>query len=68
MSFTKNLPLWERGLRTGAGVLMVACGLLGPGLSGTPVGVVIAASGVVTLITGFVGYCPACAVAGRKAP
>ena len=44
---------------------MLACGLLGPGLAGTPVGYIIAASGVGTLLTGFVGYCPACAVAGR---
>jgi hypothetical protein len=66
MFFTKNLPFWERVLRTVAGLLMVACGLLGPGLTGTPVGFTIAASGVATLITGFAGYCPACAVAGRK--
>ena len=64
--FKKNLPLWERALRSVAGLLMIACGLLGPGLTGTPVGFVIAASGMATLITGSVGYCPACAMAGRK--
>ncbi len=66
MLFKKNLPVWERVLRGVAGLVMVACGLLGPGLAGTPVGFIIAASGVGTLLTGFVGYCPACAVAGRR--
>ena len=33
---------------------------------GLPVGYVIACVGVVSVLTGFVGYCPACAVAGRK--
>jgi Protein of unknown function (DUF2892) len=58
MLFTKNLPVWERILRSVAGLSMVACGLLGPGLTGNPVGYLIAASGVATLLTGFVGYCP----------
>ena len=66
MLFKKNLPVWERALRGVAGLLMVVCGLLGPGVAGTPVGYIIAASGVGTLLTGFVGYCPACAVAGRR--
>lgn len=66
MLFKKNLPVCERVLRGVAGLVMVACGLLGPGLAGTPVGFIIAASGVGTLLTGFVGYCPACAVAGRR--
>jgi hypothetical protein len=43
---------------------MIVCGMLA--FPGTPIGYLIACAGVVTLITGFVGYCPACAVAGRK--
>jgi len=66
MLYRKNLPGWERALRTVAGALMIACGWLG--LKGMPVGYLIACVGVVTLITGFVGYCPACALAGRKPP
>ena len=64
MVYRKNLPGWERALRVLAGSLMIACGLFG--LKGMPVGYVIACAGVITLMTGFVGYCPACAVAGRK--
>lgn len=66
MLYRKNLPGWERTLRTLAGALMIACGLLG--LKGMPVGYLIACVGVITLMTGFIGYCPACALAGRKPP
>ncbi|CAM3165829.1 Inner membrane protein YgaP-like transmembrane domain-containing protein [Sphingomonas antarctica] len=66
MLYRKNLPGWERALRTVAGALMIACGLLA--LKGMPLGYLVACVGVVTLITGFVGYCPACAFAGRKPP
>lgn len=64
MFYRKNVPAAERVVRLVAGLLMLACGLLG--LKGMPVGYVVAGVGVITLLTGFVGYCPACAVAGRK--
>ncbi|MFZ3007719.1 MAG: DUF2892 domain-containing protein [Phenylobacterium sp.] len=66
MLYKKNVPVWERVVRAIAGLLMLACGLLGPGVAGTPVGYIIAATGIGTLLTGFFGYCPACAVGGRK--
>ena len=66
MLYQKNLPVWERTARVIAGILMGLCGFLGPGLAGTPVGLIIAGAGVATLLTGFVGFCPACAMAGRK--
>jgi len=66
--FKTNVPGWERAVRLLAGVLMIACGLAGPGLGGTMVGYVIACAGVVTALTGLVGYCPACAMAGRRLP
>ena len=64
MLYVKNVPGWERAVRVVAGVAMIACGLLG--LKGLMVGYLIAASGVVTLLTGFVGFCPMCAMAGRR--
>lgn len=64
MFYRKNIPNWERLIRVAAGIAMIACGMLG--LQGLPIGYLIACAGVVTLITGFVGYCPACAVAGRR--
>lgn len=66
MLFHKNLPLWERALRSVAGLLMIAFGLLAPGFAGGPLGYIIAAGGVMAILTGFVGYCPACAVVGRR--
>lgn len=65
MFYKKNLPGWERALRVVAGVGMVACGLFG-GLPGAVIGYAIAGTGVVTLLTGFVGFCPMCAMVGRR--
>lgn len=64
MFYRKNVPSWERLARIIAGGLMIACGLIG--LKGMPVGYLIACVGVFTLLTGFFGYCPACAAVGRK--
>jgi hypothetical protein len=66
MIYQKNLPGWERALRTAAGLLMIGGGLAVPGLSGTPVGFIIAGSGVMAVATGFLGFCPACAMVGRR--
>jgi len=43
---------------------MMAGGLVG--LSGTPIGYLFACSGLVTALTGFFGFCPMCAMVGRK--
>lgn len=62
--FAKNLPMWERVLRSVAGVGAVAGGWA----LGTPylgLGVATAAG---LLLTGLVGFCPACAMIGRKLP
>ena len=68
MLYRKNLPAWERATRTIAGIAMAACGLLAPGFGGTPAGLIVSAIGVVTLLSGLVGFCPACAMVGRKLP
>lgn len=66
MFYHKNLPVWERSLRVCAGLLMMACGLLAPAVAGSTIGYVIVACGAGAAITGLVGYCPACAMVGRK--
>jgi hypothetical protein len=66
MLYRKNLPGWERAMRAVGGAAMIACGLLG--LPGTPIGYLIAAAGVVTGMTGFFGFCPMCAMVGRRFP
>ncbi len=64
MLYQKNLPTWERVLRVVAAAAMIACGLIG--LQGLAVGWLVAASGVFVGLTGFVGFCPAYAMVGRK--
>lgn len=66
MFYRKNLPGWERAMRAIGGIVMIACGLFG--LQGLPVGYLIAGAGVVTAVTGFFGFCPMCAMVGRRLP
>jgi len=72
MFYRKNLPGWERAMRSVGGVVMIAYGLFGmPGLPGTPgamAGYLIAGTGAVTILTGFFGFCPMCAMVGRRLP
>ena len=64
MIYRKNLPGWERAMRLLGGAVMIACGLLG--LPGTPIGYLIAGAGAMTAATGFFGFCPMCAMVGRR--
>jgi hypothetical protein len=64
MFYAKNIPRRERTLRVIAGLAMIAFGLLG--LQGQMLGYAVAAGGVVAALTGFVGFCPMCALVGRK--
>jgi len=51
---------------------MIAYGFFGmPGLlsmPGTMAGYLIAGTGAVAILTGFFGFCPMCAMVGRKLP
>jgi hypothetical protein len=72
MFYRKNLPGWERAMRTVGGVVMIAYGLFGmpglPGMPGAMAGYLIAGTGAVAILTGFFGFCPMCAMVGRKLP
>lgn len=63
MLYIKNLPGWERVLRVAAGVVLAILTLLGVGGTWTRV---IMSVAVVLLLTGLIGFCPACALAGRR--
>ena len=63
MFYRKNLFAWEQMLRLIAGAAMIAGGLIY--LPGWP-GYLVAAAGVASAATGVFGYCPACAMIGRK--
>ncbi len=63
MLYAKNLPLWERSLRIGLGTAAAAYAVLNiDGMSGWVMG----AGGVGAALTGIFGFCPACALAGRR--
>jgi hypothetical protein len=64
MFYRKNMGSKESVARVLMGALIVACSLAQIGA--TPLGLVLAASGAVTALTGLFGFCPACAMAGRK--
>jgi DUF2892 family protein len=66
MIFRKNLPGWERTMRVVLGAIMIEYGLVG--LPAGPFGYAIAAGGGIAIITGFFGFCPMCAMVGRKLP
>ena len=64
MWYRKNFGGLERAARLIGGGLMFICGVVA--LHASPLGLLLSAAGVYTLVTGVFGYCPACAVAGRK--
>ena len=64
MFYRKNVGPKERWARGVSGALMVACGLFVLGV--TPLGLLTAGAGVATVLTGLFGFCPACAMVGRK--
>jgi Protein of unknown function (DUF2892) len=64
MWYRKNVGGWERTARLIGGGLMVICGVVA--LHASPLGLLVSGAGVVTLVTGVFGYCPACAIGGRE--
>jgi len=63
MLYVKNLPLWERSLRIGMGTAATAYAVLN---MDSVWGWVMVAGGVGAALTGLLGFCPACALAGRR--
>jgi hypothetical protein len=64
MFYAKNLPPFERWARalSGAGLMGLGIGLG----KGWLVASLVAGSGAGIALTGFFGFCPLCALAGRK--
>lgn len=60
----RNLPAWERALRLGSALLLACAGLLWLP-AGWPMALALA-SAVVLGLTGVAGFCPACALVGRR--
>ena len=69
MIYPKNVPYVERVLRIIIGIVLIGLAIFSGSLlqGATPLGItVIALSAVFVIVTGFVGWCPACALIGRK--
>ena len=62
MNFKRNVPGWERGLRAACGIVLLAVAALMP-LTGWPMW---APGGAGLLVSALAGFCPACALAGRR--
>jgi len=63
MFYVKNIPAWERAMRVVAGLAMAAYGL--SAMDGW-MGYAVAGMGAMMAGTGVIGFCPMCAMVGRK--
>lgn len=63
MFYVKNVPGWERVVRIIVGLAVVAWSLIA---LGGVWGAVIAASAAGIVGSGIFGFCPACAMVGRR--
>jgi len=61
----RNLPHWERALRIVMGLLIAAAVYLGLFSAGI-LGWAAIATAATLVLTAFVGFCPACAMVGRR--
>jgi len=59
-----NLPGWERAIRVAIGVIVAAMAYqFATGALGSGIGI---GTGFMLAVTGFVGFCPMCAMVGRR--
>ena len=64
MTFKRNVPGWERGLRAACGIVLLVVATLMP-LAGWQLWAVLA-GGARLLVSALAGFCPACALVGRR--
>jgi len=64
MLFLKNVPTWERVVRVLAGMASLAYAAMNWGVSG--LAVAMGVMGAALAMSGLMGYCPMCAMAGRR--
>lgn len=64
MFYVKNVPTWERALRVVMGLAGLAFAFAQWGGSALAAGAGI--MGAMLAMTGLVGFCPMCALVGRK--
>lgn len=64
MFYVKNVPNWERALRLVLGLMALAFAAMNWG--GSPLAVAAGIMGAMLAMTGLLGFCPMCAMVGRK--
>ncbi|RTL47406.1 MAG: DUF2892 domain-containing protein [Rhodocyclaceae bacterium] len=64
MFYVKNVPNWERVLRVIMGLM--GLGYAGINWDGSSLAVAMGLMGAMLALTGMVGFCPMCAMVGRK--
>lgn len=64
MFYVKNVPTWERVLRLLMGMAALAFAGMNWGVSSLGVGAGVV--GAMLAMTGLMGFCPMCAMVGRK--
>jgi hypothetical protein len=64
MIYVKNVPGWEQALRLVMGIGLGAAAIYHFG--STPIGWGVGAAGVMAVMSGLLGFCPACALVGRR--
>lgn len=60
----RNLPTWERALRIAAGIAIGTT--VYAGLTHGLITTLAIATAATLVLTAFVGFCPACAMVGRR--
>jgi len=68
MFYTKNVPAFERIVRSLLGLALAAVALFMyfQHASFAWLSILLLLSGLFIAVTGFIGWCPACAMVGRK--
>ena len=64
MLYKKNVPGGERAVRILLGAMMIAAGIMW--VRGSMLLYILTGMGIMAAVTGFIGYCPMCSIAGRK--
>lgn len=63
MFYAKNVPAWERIIRIALGVMALVYAAMS---WGSPLSMGAGIMGAILSMTGLIGFCPMCAMVGRK--
>lgn len=64
MFYVKNVPNWERVLRLVMGLM--GLGYAAMNWNGSGLAIALGLMGAMLAVTGLIGFCPMCAMVGRK--